>query len=65
MSPRTGRPKTDNPRTNINRVRLSDDEQERLKEVAADAELEPSVWLREAALAAIEKALRAKRRRST
>lgn len=35
MSPRTGRPKADNPKTNIVRVRLDDETTERLDEYCA------------------------------
>lgn len=60
MSPRTGRPRVDQPRADVVRYRVTAAELALLKDAAGDTE--PNLWAREAALQAARRDL-AKRRR--
>lgn len=50
MSPRLGRPPSDNPRRNLVNLRLTDDELAAFRAAAEDAGVQLGVWVRERAL---------------
>ncbi len=56
MSPRTGRPPSDNPRTNVVPVRYADDEMKILKAAADKAGLRTGEYIRKKSLAAARRA---------
>lgn len=47
MSPRTGRPPSENPRNYVLRIRLSDDEREAVERAAEAGDAKPAIWARE------------------
>lgn len=53
---RTGRPKSDNPRSNVHSIRLSDDELLAVMQAAEKAGLDVGPWMREKVLAAAKRA---------
>ena len=55
MPPRTGRPKSDNPRTNAVPIRLSDDELAQLRAAAELAGVTVGEYVRSKALAAAKR----------
>jgi hypothetical protein len=54
--PRTGRPKSDNPRRNVHSIRLSDDELLTVMTAAEKAGKDIGPWMREKVLAAAKRA---------
>jgi prolyl-tRNA editing enzyme YbaK/EbsC (Cys-tRNA(Pro) deacylase) len=60
MSPRTGRPKTDNPRSNAVHIRFADDELAQVKEAAEDAGTSTGDYMRTVILAAAKRRNRKK-----
>jgi hypothetical protein len=54
--PRTGRPKSDNPRRNVQSVRLSDDELLLVMQAAEKADQDVGPWIRDKAVAAAKRA---------
>lgn len=56
LMPRTGRPKSDNPRKNVHSIRLSDDEVLAVMAAAEKAGKDIGPWMREKVLAAAKRA---------
>lgn len=56
MSPRTGRPKSANPRTNAIPIRLADDELALIRSAADKAGLSAGEWMRDKLIAAAKRA---------
>jgi hypothetical protein len=56
LMPRTGRPKVDNPRRNVQSVRLSDDELIAVMQAAEKAGQDVGPWIRDKAVAAARRA---------
>jgi len=54
--PRTGRPKVDNPRRNVQSVRLSDDELLAVMQAAERAGQDVGPWMRDKVVAAAKRA---------
>lgn len=58
MSPRTGRPPSENPRHYVLRTRLSDDEREAVERAAEASDEKPATWAREQLVRAAKRANR-------
>lgn len=56
MTPRTGRPPSDNPRNNVIPVRLADNEKALIEAAAAKAGVRTGEYIRDRALAAAKRA---------
>lgn len=57
MSPRTGRPPSDDPRRRLISIRLTDSEYELVTRAASYKDVPLAVWVRERVLAAAKRAL--------
>jgi uncharacterized protein (DUF1778 family) len=58
MSPRTGRPRSDNPRSNAVHIRLTDDELALCRTAAENAGQTVGEWMREKLIAAAKRSHR-------
>lgn len=56
MSPRTGRPVSDNPHSRVIPIRLTEDQYALIEEAAERAGTRAGVWIREKAVAAAKRA---------
>lgn len=58
VSPRTGRPKSDNPRVHVVSIRLTAEEMQLVKQAAGRYDLPTGEWTRSRLLAAAKRALK-------